>query len=78
MKKYEVLAVVGEGAYGVVLKCRHKETNEVGFGSAADSTSRRWLTLDSRYKEVQRIRHQRDHKEDQHSRGQDSEHDQPP
>ncbi len=29
MNKYEVLAIVGEGAYGVVLKCRHKETNEV-------------------------------------------------
>jgi serine/threonine protein kinase len=29
MNKYEVLAVVGEGTYGVVLKCRHKETNEI-------------------------------------------------
>ncbi|KAK3281501.1 hypothetical protein CYMTET_10709 [Cymbomonas tetramitiformis] len=29
MNKYEVLGVVGEGAYGVVLKCRNKETNEV-------------------------------------------------
>ena len=29
MNKYEVLAVVGEGAYGVVLKCRHRETGEV-------------------------------------------------
>eukprot|EP00794_Sanderia_malayensis_P007546 gene7546-8383_t len=28
MNKYEVLGVVGEGAYGVVMKCRHKETNE--------------------------------------------------
>lgn len=28
MNKYEVLGIVGEGAYGVVLKCRHKETNE--------------------------------------------------
>ena len=26
--KYEVLCVVGEGAYGVVLKCRNKENNE--------------------------------------------------
>ena len=24
MNKYEVLGVVGEGAYGVVLKCRNK------------------------------------------------------
>lgn len=29
MNKYEVLGVVGEGAYGVVLKCRNKESNEV-------------------------------------------------
>jgi len=26
--KYEVLGVVGEGAYGVVLQCRNKENNE--------------------------------------------------
>ena len=34
MNKYEVLGVVGEGknyigAYGVVLKCRNKETSEI-------------------------------------------------
>ncbi|XP_033742063.1 cyclin-dependent kinase-like 5 isoform X2 [Pecten maximus] len=28
MNKYEILGVVGEGAYGVVLKCRHKESGE--------------------------------------------------
>ena len=28
MNKYEVLGVVGEGAYGVVLKCRNKENSE--------------------------------------------------
>ena len=26
--KYEVIGIVGEGAYGVVYKCRNKETNE--------------------------------------------------
>ena len=26
MNKYEVIGVVGEGAYGVVLKCRNKES----------------------------------------------------
>ena len=31
MNKYEVLGVVGEGAYGVVLKCRNKENGEIGF-----------------------------------------------
>ncbi|KAF1318250.1 Cmgc/cdkl protein kinase, partial [Globisporangium splendens] len=29
MNKYEVLGVIGEGSYGVVLKCRNKESNEV-------------------------------------------------
>eukprot|EP00983_Pelagomonas_calceolata_P013525 432766-Pelagomonas_calceolata.AAC.3 len=29
MNKYEVLSIVGEGAYGVVLKCRNKETEEI-------------------------------------------------
>lgn len=29
MNKYEVVGVVGEGAYGVVLKCRNKETDEI-------------------------------------------------
>jgi len=27
--KYEVLGIVGEGAYGIVMKCRNKETNEI-------------------------------------------------
>ncbi len=30
MNKYQVLGVVGEGAYGVVLKCRNKENGEIG------------------------------------------------
>lgn len=29
MNKYEILGVVGEGAYGVVLKCKNKETGEI-------------------------------------------------
>ena len=29
MDKYESLGVVGEGSYGVVLKCRHKETGQI-------------------------------------------------
>lgn len=27
--QYEVIGVVGEGAYGIVMKCRNKETNEI-------------------------------------------------
>lgn len=30
MNKYEIMGVVGEGAYGIVLKCKNKETNEWG------------------------------------------------
>ena len=29
MNKYEVMGVVGEGAYGVVLKCRNRDNGEV-------------------------------------------------
>ena len=31
MNKYEVLGVIGDGAYGVVLKCMNKDTQEVLF-----------------------------------------------
>lgn len=31
MNKYEVIGAVGEGAYGVVIKSRNRETNEIGF-----------------------------------------------
>lgn len=29
MEKYENLGPVGEGSYGMVLKCRHKETTQL-------------------------------------------------
>jgi len=29
MNSYEILGKLGEGAYGVVLKCRHKVTKDV-------------------------------------------------
>ena len=29
MEKYEKLSKIGEGAYGLVFKCRHKETGQV-------------------------------------------------
>ncbi len=29
MNKYEVLGVVGEGAYGIVLRCRNKESGDI-------------------------------------------------
>ncbi len=30
MNKYEIQGVSGEGAYGVVLKCKNKENGEIG------------------------------------------------
>jgi serine/threonine protein kinase len=30
MNKYEIIGIVGEGAYGVVYKAKNKETNEFG------------------------------------------------
>lgn len=29
MEKYEQLSIVGEGSYGLVIKCRHKETDQL-------------------------------------------------
>lgn len=29
MNKYEILSIVGEGAYGIVYKARNKETSEI-------------------------------------------------
>lgn len=29
MEKYESLGVVGEGSYGIVMKCRHRETGQM-------------------------------------------------
>jgi len=29
MDKYENLGIVGEGSYGVVLKCRHRQTGQL-------------------------------------------------
>ena len=30
MNKYEIIGIVGEGAYGVVYKAKHKDTGEFG------------------------------------------------
>lgn len=29
MNKYENLGVIGEGSYGIVMKCRHKNSGEI-------------------------------------------------
>jgi serine/threonine protein kinase len=30
MNKYEIIGVIGEGAYGIVYKAKNKETHEFG------------------------------------------------
>lgn len=30
MKKYEIIDIIGEGAYGIVFKARNKENGEFG------------------------------------------------
>jgi serine/threonine protein kinase len=30
MNKYEIIGLVGEGAYGIVYKAKNKETGEIG------------------------------------------------
>jgi hypothetical protein len=30
MNKYEILGIVGEGAYGIVYKAKNKETEQLG------------------------------------------------
>lgn len=39
MNKYEIQGVVGEGAYGIVLKSKNKETGEFGIST----TYSQWL-----------------------------------
>lgn len=59
MNKYEIMGVVGEGAYGVVLKCRNKETQEIvvikKFKEGDDDESVRKTTL----REVKMLRNLR-------------------
>jgi len=38
MNKYEIIGIVGEGAYGIVYKARNKETNEYGNLTQNDSS----------------------------------------
>ena len=30
MNKYEILGIIGEGAYGIVYKAKHKENGDIG------------------------------------------------
>mmetsp|Transcript_81368 Transcript_81368/g.230960 ORF Transcript_81368/g.230960 Transcript_81368/m.230960 type:complete len:165 (-) Transcript_81368:28-522(-) len=61
MNKYEVLGVVGEGAYGVVLKCRNKENAAVvaikKFKESEDDDIARKTTM-REVKILRMLRHQ--------------------
>lgn len=48
MNKYEIIGIVGEGAYGVVYKAKHKETGEFGILTTL-------LILHSCHQEVQGV-----------------------
>jgi len=52
MNKYEILGVNGEGAYGVVLKCRNKETSEIGKISVIELKERDVIGITSFEKNV--------------------------
>lgn len=49
MERYEQLAIVGEGSYGLVMKCRHKETDQIvaikKFMETEDDASVRRMAL---------------------------------
>ena len=61
MNKYEVLGVVGEGAYGVVLKCRNKNNSELvaikKFKESEDDEIVRKTTL-REVKMLRQLRHE--------------------
>ena len=61
MNKYDVIDIVGEGAYGVVLKCKHKETHEFvaikKFKESEDDDAVRRTTI-RELKVLRQLKHQ--------------------
>lgn len=61
MNKYELLGVVGEGAYGIVLKCRNKDTGETvaikKFKEAEDDEENVRKTMVREVKILRMLRH---------------------
>ena len=45
MNKYEIIGIVGEGAYGIVYKAKCKETGEFGKSNI-------WICFKSQYREL--------------------------
>jgi serine/threonine protein kinase len=49
MNKYEILGIVGEGAYGIVYKAKNKENGDTGkLNNSKDSASFLFLQWPSR------------------------------
>ena len=64
MKRFEVLGVVGEGAYGVVLKCKNKKSREISDFFLRNSDGHNCLSFwvsrniyTSRYVDFRRVFH---------------------
>ena len=44
MDKYDNLGIIGEGSYGVVIKCKHKQSGQVRHGELKSLfRSNNWL-----------------------------------
>ncbi|KRT83023.1 protein kinase, partial [Oryctes borbonicus] len=61
MEKYEQLAIVGEGSYGLVMKCRHRETDQIVaikkfLETEEDATVRRMALREIRM--LKKLRHE--------------------
>lgn len=51
MNKYEIVGIVGEGAYGIVYKAKNKETGE--FGNIIIQENKTQILFCSRDQEIQ-------------------------
>lgn len=49
MNKYEIIGIVGEGAYGIVYKAKNKETGDIGKN---ESINHEYISC---YKEIQGV-----------------------
>ena len=56
MNKYEIVGIVGEGAYGIVYKAKNKETGENGKLNVALIMSKLQLPLKSSRKTQMKMR----------------------
>jgi len=64
MNKYEILGIVGEGAYGIVYKAKNKETGDIGKNPKHSHYSG--------HQEIQGVRRRRDSEENHLQGGQNA------